>query len=88
MLLGIKKILPKAGCFWQYLQGSLSATPLQFFYQLAQLLSEAIHRALEAGQQVEGHDDGKANGGYGRQDGLFHGRPHQAMMLVSSTDWR
>ena len=88
MLLGIKKYCQRQDTFGSICKGSLSATPLQFFYQLAQLLSEAIHRALEAGQQVEGHDDGKADGGYGRQDGLFHGRPHQAMMLVSSTDWR
>ena len=41
---------------------SLTPAVLQFFHQFAQLLGEAVHGILEPGQQVEGHDDGKADG--------------------------
>lgn len=45
---------------------------MQFLYQLADLFGELVHGALEAGEQVEGDDDGKTDGGDGGKYGLFH----------------
>lgn len=45
---------------------------MQFLYQLVDLFGELVHGALEAGEQVEGDDDGKADGGDGGKYGLFH----------------
>lgn len=38
---------------------------LEFFYQIAELLGEVIHRTLEAGQEVKGYYNGEADCGYG-----------------------
>ena len=63
-----------------------AALHLQFLDEFANLLSELVHRPLESCQQVERHDDGKADGGYGRKDCLLHGSiRHQAVMSSSST---
>lgn len=45
---------------------------LELFDELAELFGEAVHGALEAGQQVERHDDGKADAGDCSQQVLFH----------------
>lgn len=55
--------------------GRFSAGPLlfmQLFDQLPQLIREAVHGALEAGQEVERDDDGEAYAGDGREQVLFH----------------
>lgn len=49
----------------------VSGTALQFFYQARQLFREIIHGALETGQQVEGNDDGKADGRDRGQNGIL-----------------
>lgn len=41
--------------------------------QLAELIGEAVHGALEAGQEVERDDNGEAYAGDGREEVLFHG---------------
>lgn len=45
---------------------------LELFDELAELFGEAVHGALEAGQQVERHDDGEADAGDCGQQVLFH----------------
>ena len=45
---------------------------LELFDELAELVGEAVHGALEAGQQVERHDDGEADAGDCGQQVLFH----------------
>lgn len=45
---------------------------LELFDELAELVGEAVHGALEAGQQVERHDDGEADAGDCSQQVLFH----------------
>ena len=45
---------------------------LELFDELAELVGEAVHGALEAGQQVERHDDGEADAGDCGQQILFH----------------
>ena len=45
---------------------------LELFDELAELFGEAVHGALEAGQQVERHDDGEADAGDCGQEVLFH----------------
>lgn len=45
---------------------------LQFLYQFAELFGKLVHGSLEAGEQVEGDDDGKADGRDGGKYGLFH----------------
>lgn len=45
---------------------------LELFDELAELFDEAVHGALEAGQQVERHDDGEADAGDCGQQVLFH----------------
>lgn len=39
---------------------------VELFDQLTQLIGEAVHGALEAGQEVERDDDGEAYAGDGR----------------------
>ncbi len=53
---------------------SLAGPPLfmQLFDQLTELFREAVHRALEAGQEIERDDDGEAYAGDGREQVLFH----------------
>lgn len=46
---------------------------VELFDQLAELVGEAVHGALEAGQEVERDDDGEAYAGDGREEVLFHG---------------
>lgn len=46
---------------------------VELFDQLAELIGEAVHGALEAGQEVERDDDGEAYAGDGREEVLFHG---------------
>lgn len=48
------------------------ALVLELFDELAELFGEAVHGALEAGQQVERHDDGEADAGDCSQQILFH----------------
>lgn len=45
---------------------------LELFDELAELFGEAVHGALEAGQQVKRHDDGEADAGDCGQQVLFH----------------
>lgn len=45
---------------------------LELFDEFAELFGEAVHGALEAGQQVERHDDGEADAGDCGQQVLFH----------------
>lgn len=45
---------------------------LELFDELAELFGEAVHGALEAGQQVKRHDDGEADAGDCSQQVLFH----------------
>lgn len=45
---------------------------LELFDEFAELFGEAVHGALEAGQQVERHDDGEADAGDCSQQVLFH----------------
>jgi hypothetical protein len=53
---------------------SLAGPPLfmQLFDKLTELFREAVHGALEAGQEVERDDDGEAYAGDGREQVLFH----------------
>ena len=46
---------------------------LELFDELAELVGEAVHGALEAGQEIERDDDGEAYAGDGREEVLFHG---------------
>lgn len=46
---------------------------VELFDQLAELIGEAVHGALEAGQEVERDDNGEAYAGDGREEVLFHG---------------
>ena len=46
---------------------------LELFDELAELVGEAVHGPLEAGQQVERHDDGEADAGDCGEEVLFHG---------------
>lgn len=46
---------------------------VELFDQLAELVGEAVHGALEAGQEVERDDDREAYAGDGREEVLFHG---------------
>lgn len=46
---------------------------VELFDQMAELVGEAVHGALEAGQEVERDDDGEAYAGDGREEVLFHG---------------
>ena len=48
------------------------ALVLELFDELAELFGEAVHGALEAGQQVKRHDDGEADAGDCGQQILFH----------------
>ena len=48
------------------------ALVLELFDEFAELFGEAVHGALEAGQQVERHDDGEADAGDCGQEVLFH----------------
>ena len=45
---------------------------LELFDEFAELFGEAVHGALEAGQQVERHDDGEADARDCGQEVLFH----------------
>ena len=54
---------------------------LELFDELAELFGEAVHGALEAGQQVERHDDGEADAGDCGEEVLFHG-DHLVTLLV------
>lgn len=58
------------------------ALVLELFDELAELFGEAVHGALEAGQQVERHDDGEADAGDCGQQVLFH-----AGHLLVGGDW-
>lgn len=54
---------------------------LELFDELAELVGEAVHGPLEAGQQVERHDDGEADAGDCGEEILFHG-DHLVTLLV------
>lgn len=54
---------------------------LELFDELAELIGEAVHGPLEAGQQVERHDDGEADAGDCGEEILFHG-DHLVTLLV------
>lgn len=54
---------------------------LELFDELAELVGEAVHGTLEAGQQVERHDDGEADAGDCGEEVLFHG-DHLVTLLV------
>ncbi len=54
---------------------------LELFDELAELVGEAVHGPLEAGQQVERHDDGEADAGDCGEEVLFHG-DHLVTLLV------
>lgn len=54
---------------------------LELFDELAELVGEAVHGPLEAGQQVERHDDGEADAGDCGEEILFHGN-HLVTLLV------
>lgn len=54
---------------------------LELFDELAELVGEAVHGPLEAGQQVERHDDGEADAGDCGEEILFHG-DHLVTFLV------
>lgn len=58
-------------CIWHLLV-SLPVF-VELFDQLAERVGEAVHGALEAGQEVERDDDGEAYAGDGREEVLFHG---------------
>lgn len=79
------------GGFWGW-RGNLDvvsmdhmALLLEFFDELAELVGEAVHRPLEAGQQVERHDDGEADAGDCGEEVLFHG-DHLVTLLVGGSD--
>ena len=54
---------------------------LELFDERAELVGEAVHGPLEAGQQVERHDDGEADAGDCGEEILFHGN-HLVTLLV------
>lgn len=54
---------------------------LELFDELAELVGEAVHGPLEAGQQIERHDDGEADAGDCGEEILFHG-DHLVTLLV------
>lgn len=58
---------------------------LELFDELAELVGEAVHGPLEAGQQIERHDDGEADAGDCGEEILFHGN-HLITLLVGG--WR
>ena len=57
------------------------ALMLELFDELAELVGEAVQGPLEAGQQVERHDDGEADAGDCGEEILFHG-DHLVTLLV------
>lgn len=57
------------------------ALMLELFDELAELVGEAVHGPLEAGQQIERHDDGEADAGDCGEEVLFHG-DHLITLLV------
>ena len=60
---------------------------LELFDELAELVGEAVHGPLEAGQQIERHDDGEADAGDCGEEILFHG-DHLVTLLVGRERWR
>ncbi len=49
------------------------ALVVKLFDEFAELIGEAVHGALDTGQQVECHDDGEADAGDCDEEILFHG---------------